>query len=302
MSERNIVTADSGRGGGGGVTAIYKSERGASKVRQRYAELLEAWPIPAERRRVPTREGETFVLVSGPEDAPPLLLLHGSGGNASNWRGDIASWATHFRTYSVDIIGEPGASAPSRPPLDSDRVALWLDDVMEGLGLSDISVVAMSLGGWVALDYAIRRPGRITRLALLCPGGVGAQMMGWLPKALFLRLFGRRGVRRTAAIVTGLDIQLAEEVLDDVVLTFAEFKPRTERLPIFSDDALRGLTMPMLVIVGSRDVMLDSAVTAERVRRCVPHATVHVLPEAGHAILGQTDTVSKFLLEEQPTR
>ncbi|MFB8281482.1 alpha/beta fold hydrolase [Nocardia colli] len=301
MSERNIVTADSERGGGGSLTTIYKSERGARKVQQRYAELLAEWPVPAEHRRVPTREGETFVVVSGPEDAPPLVLLHGSGGNTANWRGDIASWATHFRTYSVDIIGEPGASAPSRPPLDSDRVALWFDDVLEGLGLSDISLAAMSLGGWVALDYAIRRPGRITRLALLCPAGIGAQLMGWLPKALFLRLFGRRGVRRTAAIVTGLDIPLAEEVLDDVVLTFAEFKPRTERLPIFSDDALRALTMPMLVIVGARDVMLDSAVTADRVRRCAPDATVHVLPDVGHAILGQTDTISQFLLEDQPT-
>lgn len=300
MSERNIVTADSERGGGGGVTTIYKSERGARKVRQRYDELLAEWPVPAEHRRVPTREGETFVVVSGPEDAPPLVLLHGSGANTSMWRGDIRSWATHFRTFAVDIIGEPGASAPSRPPLDSDRLALWFDDVLEGLGLEEISIVAASLGGWVALDYAIRRPGRITRLALLCPAGIGAQLMGWLPKALFLRLFGHRGVRRTAAIVTGLDTPLAKEALDDVVLTFTQFKPRTERLPIFPDDALCGLTMPMLVIVGARDVMLDSAVAAERVGRCVPHATVHVLPEVGHAILGQTGTVSKFLLEDQP--
>ncbi|WP_194835342.1 alpha/beta fold hydrolase [Nocardia sp. XZ_19_369] len=283
---------------------IYKSEKGAAQIRQRYAELLQTWPVPAEHLRVPTREGETFVVASGPQDAPPLLILHGSGANATMWRGDIASWATHFRTYAVDIIGEPGGSAPSRPPLDSDRLAQWLDDVLEGLGLSTISVVATSLGGWVALDYAIRRPERIPRLALLCPGGIGAQKMGWLPKALFLSLFGHRGVRRTARTMTGLDVPLTEETLDEIVLTFTQFKPRTERLPIFSDDALRGLTMPMLVLVGDRDVMIDSAATAERVRRCVPNATVRVLPDVGHAILGQTEAVADFLLERrapQPT-
>ncbi|WP_405162445.1 alpha/beta fold hydrolase [Nocardia sp. NBC_01499] len=282
------------------MSTIYKSESGASRVRRRYEELLEIWPVPAEHVRVPTGEGETFVVVSGPQDAPPLVLLHGSGANTTMWRGEITSWATHFRTYAVDIIGEAGASAPSRPPLDSDRLALWLDDVLEGLGLDTISVVAASLGGWVALDYAVRRPGRITRLTLLCPGGIGAQKMGWLPIALFLRFFGRRGVRQTARIATGLDTKLTEQVLDDVVLTFTQYKPRTERLPIFSDDALRHLTMPMLVIVGTRDVMLDSAATAERIHRCVPHATVHVLPEVGHAILGQTTTVSNFLLNESP--
>ncbi|MFI6047255.1 alpha/beta fold hydrolase [Nocardia sp. NPDC051321] len=280
------------------MTTIYKSERGADKVRRRYEELLREWPVPAEHLRVPTREGETFVVVSGPQDAQPLLLLHGSGANTAMWRGEIASWAQHFRTYAIDIIGEAGASAPSRPPLDSDRLALWLDDVLEYLGLETVSVVAASLGGWVALDYAVRRPGRITRLALLCPSGIGAQTMGWLPKALFLRLFGRRGVRQTARIVTGLDTPLTEQVLDDIVLTFTQYKPRTERLPIFSDDALRHLTMPMLVIVGARDVMLDSAATADRVRRHVPDATVHVLPGVGHAILGQSDEVSKFLLAD----
>ncbi|PXX56610.1 pimeloyl-ACP methyl ester carboxylesterase [Nocardia tenerifensis] len=280
------------------MTTIYKSETGATLVRQRYEELLKTWPVPAEHVRVPTREGETFVVVSGPPDAPPLLLLHGSGANSSMWRGDIASWATHFRTYVVDIIGEPGGSAPSRPPLDSDRLALWLDDVLEALGLESISVVATSLGGWVAVDYAIRRPGRITRLALLCPGGIGPQQFGWLPKALLLRLFGSRGVRHTARMVTGLDSPETEGALDDVVLTFNQFKPRTERLPVFPDEALRTLTMPMLLIVGDRDLMFDSAATAERISRCVPTATVRVLPGVGHAILGQTDTIERFLRAE----
>ncbi|MFD6158322.1 alpha/beta fold hydrolase [Nocardia sp. NPDC060256] len=294
MSEPNIATDQ------GGMTKIYKSESGAAKVRERYEELLREWPVPAEHLRVPTREGETFVVVSGPQDAPPLLLLHGSGANTTMWRDEITSWAMHFRTYAVDIIGEAGASAPSRPPLDSDRLALWLDDVLENLGLETFSVVAASLGGWVALDYAVRRPGRITRLALLCPAGIGAQKMGWLPLALFLRFFGRRGVRQTARIATGLDTKLTEQVLDDIVLTFTQYKPRTERLPIFSDEHLHSLTMPMLVIVGARDVMLDSATTAGRVRHSVTNATVHMLPNVGHAILGQAETVLNFLLAERP--
>ncbi|MFG1797179.1 alpha/beta fold hydrolase [Nocardia sp. NPDC049149] len=279
----------------GAMRTLYKSEHGANVVQQHYRKLLDAWPIPAERVRVSTRQGETFVLVSGPQEAPPLVLLHGSGGNAANWRGDIASWAKHFRTYAVDIIGEAGDSAPSRPPLDSDAYALWLDDVLAALGLDDVAIVASSLGGWMALDYATRRPSRVTKLALQCPSGIGKQTMGWLPKALFLRMFGRRGVRHTARMVTGLNTSLTEAALDDIVLTFTTYKPRTERLPIFSDDKLRGLTMPVLVIIGAMDIMLDSAETAERVRRCVPNATVHVLPDVGHAILGQTDTVLAFL-------
>ncbi|NNH75991.1 alpha/beta fold hydrolase [Nocardia uniformis] len=277
------------------MSTIYRSEAGAQVVERRYRELLGTWPVPAEERRVPTREGDTFVLVSGPVDAPPLVLLHGSGANAATWLGDIASWAQHFRTYAVDMVGEPGFSAPSRPDLKSEAVALWLDDVLTGLGLTSTAVVGMSLGGWTALDYAIRRPERITRLALQCPGGIGKQRFGWMFKSIALHLVGRSDQRASTRLVTGLDKPEFEPVLDDVILTFEHFKPRTGRLPMFTDTQLHGLAMPVLVIVGARDVMFDSTETARRVRENVPDATVRVLPDVGHAILGQTDTVLNFL-------
>ncbi|GGQ34566.1 alpha/beta fold hydrolase [Streptosporangium pseudovulgare] len=277
------------------MSAIYRSEAGANEIRRRYRKALDDWPVPAEQVRVPTRHGKTFVVVSGPQDAPPVVLLHGAGANATMWRDDVTTWARRFRTCAVDLIGEPGLSAPSRPPLDSDAHALWLDDVLDGLGVTAASIVGTSLGGWVALDYAVRRPRRVTRLALLCPGGLGRQKTGWMVRALPLRLFGHRGLRRSARIATGLKSPQAGPVLDSLMLTFTEFKPRMERLPVFPDDALRRLTVPVLVTVGGHDVMFDSAETARRVRRCVPHAVVNVLPEVGHAILGQAGSVSAFL-------
>ncbi|MFF8897028.1 alpha/beta fold hydrolase [Streptomyces lydicus] len=277
------------------MSAIYKSEAGARELQRRYREALDAWPVPAEHLRVPTREGETFVVVSGPEDAPPVVLLHGAGANATMWQDDITTWARHFRTYALDLVGEPGLSAPSRPPLASDAPARWLDDVLDALGIARAAFVGTSLGGWLALDYATRRPERVDRLALLCPGGVGRQKLGWLFRALLLRPLGAWGVRRSAGTVAGLDRPEHRAVLDQLVLTFAQFKPRTERLPVFPDDVLRRLTMPVQVTVGGRDALFDSADTARRLARCVPHATVHVLPEAGHALLGQTDAVLTFL-------
>ncbi|OKI01194.1 alpha/beta hydrolase [Streptomyces sp. CB02923] len=276
-------------------STIYKSVAGAEEIRRRYRETLDNWPVPAERIRVPTREGETFVLVSGPQDAPPVVLLHGAGANATTWQADIATWSRHFRTYAVDIIGEPGLSAPSRPPLASDAHALWLDDVLDGLGITTAAVAGASLGGWLALDYLIRRPHRVTRLALLCPGGVGKQRVGLLFKTLFLRAFGRWGVRRSVRSATGLHTLREGPVLDQVVLTFTQFKPRMERLPVFPDDALRGLGVPVLVIAGTADAFFDSEGTARRVRENVPDGTVRLLPGVGHAVLGQAEPMVEFL-------
>ena len=94
--------------------------------------------------------------------------------------------------------------------------------------------------------------------------------------------------------VTGLGKE--SEVLDSVVLTFTHFNPRREKLPVFPDAALRGLGMPVLVIVGGRDAMFDSRQTARRVHECVSQSTVKLLPDVGHAIFGQAGTINEFLL------
>jgi pimeloyl-ACP methyl ester carboxylesterase len=275
------------------MSVIYKSEEGRRELLGHYRRALDAWPVPAEQLKVRTREGETFVLVSGPADAPPLVLLHGSGANAVMWREDVAVWSRRFRTYAVDLVGEPGLSAPSRPALGTDAVALWLDDVLDGLGVADAAVVGASLGGWTALDYAVRRPERVTRLVLICPGGVGRQKIGWVFKTLAARLVGRGGRRQSAMTLTGLRGE--SEVLDGIVLTFTHFNPRREKLPVFPDDALRGLRMPVLVIVGGRDAMFDSRQTARRIQKRVPQSTVKLLPDVGHAIFGQAATIDEFL-------
>src|SRR5262245_4681597 len=109
-------------------SSIYRSAAAERAVRQRYHEILDASPGLAERRVVPTREGDTFVLVCGPQGAPPVVALHGAGANTAMWLGQITALARHLRVYAVDVIGEPGLSAPSRPPLASEAYAAWLDD------------------------------------------------------------------------------------------------------------------------------------------------------------------------------
>jgi pimeloyl-ACP methyl ester carboxylesterase len=107
------------------MTPTYKSDEGARAVRERYLEILKHWPVPNEQLRVPTRHGETFVIACGEKTEPPLLLLHGSAGNSAMWMGDIRASAEHYRVYSIDVFGEAGLSAPTRPPLASEEWRGW---------------------------------------------------------------------------------------------------------------------------------------------------------------------------------
>jgi len=286
------------------MKSIYKTAEGERAVRERYLQFLKYWPVPNRQLRVPTREGETFIVACGDENAPPLLLFHGGMANSAMWMGDVAAWAVHFRVYAVDMIGEAGLSAPSRPPLASEAHALWLDDVMQALSLTRASMVGVSLGGWLALDYATRRPQRVESLTVLCPGGIGRQKIGIALKAILLRMCGAWGVRKTREVILGRVPSNAppaiQKFIGFVSLIHENLRPRMVKMPVFSDAALQRLTMPVMAIVGGRDVLLDSAGTKRRLERNVAHAEIRYLPDAGHLIAKQTAPVLEFLRRAQP--
>ena len=68
-------------------------------------------------------------------------------------------------------------------------------------------------------------------------------------------------------------------------------------IPVFSEQELRRLTMPTLVVVGGRDVVFDTAETLRRVESAVPSARVTMLPHAGHGLVESTKMVSDFLTD-----
>lgn len=282
------------------MKAIYKSSEGERLIRERYQAFLKYWPVPNEQIHVPTRQGSTFVVISGPKDAPPLLLLHGGAANSAMWMGEVAAFARAFRVYCIDMIGEPGLSAPARPSLASDAYAEWLDDVLGHLGIGRASIVGVSLGGWLGLDYAIRRPERVERLAVLCPGGIGRQKVGIVFVTLLSRIFGGWGKRKLMERILGRapvdPTPPVKAFIDFIALIHRHFRTRMVKLPVFSDKALRDLSAPVLAIVGGRDVLLDSTQTKQRLEQHAPGAQVVYLPEAGHLIPGQKERVLEFLL------
>ena len=280
------------------MSAIYRSLEGEQALRAAYAGFRNAWPVPREELRIPTRFGETFVIASGEPAAPPLVLLHGAGSNSFMWMGDVGRWAGRFRVYAVDIPGEPGESAAVRPPRTGETQAEWLDDVLAGLGVARSAFVGNSLGGWHAIDYAVRRPQKVERLVLLAPGGAGRVKLSFLAQSALRGLTGAAGRRRIlASIGGGTTPPVVAKYLE---LIFTHFVPRRDALPRFTDAELASLRMPILVFLGAKDTLLDSAESRLRLARAAPQARIVWLPEAGHFLGGFTDQIEGFLAEPAP--
>ncbi|MEV6446372.1 alpha/beta fold hydrolase [Amycolatopsis sp. NPDC051716] len=279
------------------MTAIYRSAAGAAAVRERYDTLLDRWPVPAGRRTLATRLGDTFALVSGPVDAPPVVALQGSGGTAAHWLPDIATLAGRLRVYAVDAPGEPGRTVEARPPLGSPAYAEWLDDVLDELELPRAAFLGTSLGGWWALDYALRRPERAAALALVNPAGIGRRRTAPLLKFAAYSLLGEWGRRRSLAMVAqGSPADPGRRAVGEFTLaTFEHFKPRLEAIPVFPVERLRVLAMPVQAHFGARDVLLDQRDAAAKLRAALPAADVRLAEDAGHFLPGWAGSAAEFL-------
>lgn len=284
------------------MNAIYKNDVIAKTIISRYRKLLELWPGDNNKLTVSTRKGETFVIACGDRQAPPLILLHGMQANSAIWMQDVAKLARHFRVYAIDILGEPGLSAPISPPFSSDGYEIWLDDVLASLGVEQTAILGVSLGGWIGLNYAIRRPDLVRQLAVVCPAGIGRQK-NFLLRAAPLMLLGPWGIRQMRKLVIGPERKdlppQAQEIVDLMKLIGRHARFRALRPPIFSDSALRSLSMPVLAIVGGQDVLIDSHETKRRLEMLTPRAEVRLLPDALHYIPDQIDEVINFFVAQK---
>src|SRR5688572_20248167 len=105
-----------------------------------YDSLLARWPVPHTTLNVPTRHGRTFVVASGAESAPPLVLLHGAGTNSTMWAADVTDYSYQYRVLAIDLPGEPGKSAPNRPSWEGPAFMEWLEDVLNALELETVTI------------------------------------------------------------------------------------------------------------------------------------------------------------------
>lgn len=274
--------------------SIYKSEKGKAEILDHYDAILKCWPVPFETLSIPTQYGNTFVLSCGDGSKDPVILLHGSSTNSAMWMGDARKLSRNHKVYAIDIIGEPGKSAESRPDMKEKHFAGWMEEILNALGIKKAIIIGNSLGGWIALNFAVARPERVSKLVLLASSGIAPAKLSFLLKALPLMLIGQKGINSLNKLVYG-NYVVPEEAIFFGNLIMKHYKPRTGSLPVYSDDELKRLTMPVLYLGGDMDALLFSEKSASRLTSLLPDVKAVVLKGKAHALIDVTDQVIEYL-------
>lgn len=275
------------------MKSVYRTPEGKIEILCVYEEILKYWPVENEHITVPTSFGDTFVIACGLKNGPPVILLHGSSTNSAMWLGDVATLGETHRVYAVDIIGEPGKSAESRPDSkNGTNYAEWLKELLDGLNIPKAAFVGNSLGGWMAIAFASHFPERVESLVLLASGGISNMRLSFMLKVFIYA--SRKNMDKINKLIYG-HIEMPEEVLSFGRLIAKSYMPRTKGYGGYKNEFLKRLTMPVLFIGGDSDALLPTKKNARRLLRHVPHVQIRILQGCPHALVGFACETAEFI-------
>ena len=266
--------------------SAFKTPEGEARFLAAYDHEMKLWPVPYEQVDVHSRFGTTHVVICGPKTAPPLVLLHGYMATLTMWWPNIAAFSRDYRVYAIDVMGQPSKSRPNEPIGSVADFVSWLSATLDALALDRVFLVGMSFGGWLALNYAVAAPQRVRKLVLLSPGGLLPMVSQFTVRGLIMVWFPTRLTVNSFFRWLGFTDRAYANLLDLVCLGLKHFRMPIDTARVMpavvSDEALRLMRVPTLVLIGDQEVISDPARALERAHQLIPDFEGELVPGCRH--------------------
>jgi 3-oxoadipate enol-lactonase/4-carboxymuconolactone decarboxylase len=246
---------------------------------------------------------EVAYLFDGPPDGPVVLLANSLGTSMAMWEPQVAALSRYFRVLRYDHRGH-GASPSAPGPYSIAALGSDVVELLDRLGIDQVSFVGLSLGGMVGMWLAVEHPSRIDRLVLCCTAPYLGPPQPWQERASSVRaagtsslravLFGRWFTAEFAAqhpeVLERVAVML-EEADDDGYAWCCEVIGAMDQR-----QSMSRIVAPTLVLAGAEDPVAPPATAAE-LCTAIPGASLVVLGHAAHlANLEQAERFNDALL------
>jgi pimeloyl-ACP methyl ester carboxylesterase len=245
-----------------------------------YERVFALWPQPCEEFDVETATATTRVhAYRSHPDGAPVVLLTGAGGNAAFWYPHVAALAEVGPVYGIDMPGDPSPSVPRALMTPPQNCAAWLDELLGKLSDRPAHLVGFSYGGWVAMNQAIRAPGRVASITLLDPAGltpIDRRFYWWLI-ITGLATLTPMPLRRRLARWLDTPGMTQPELMTLMWAGLRGYRTEPKKPSILTDDELRAIAVPVLLVAGARSAMLTPAEASAR-GSLMPRAEVAIVP------------------------
>lgn len=248
---------------------------------------------------------------------PPVVFVHGLGGNWQNWLQNLPHVAQERRVIAMDLPGF-GASEMPREDISISNYGRFLESFCDQLGLGPVVIVGNSMGGFIGAEVAISFPARAERLVLAAAAGISVTNLRRRPTVTAARittvlglgaltakyrrlLVSRPNLRYvTLSSVVRHPTRLAPELLCEVLsgAGAAGYVAALEALMSYDfRDRLPEIGCPTLLVWGGED-MLVPVRDADEFERLIPDARKVIMEDTGHApMLERPTTFNRRLMD-----
>jgi pimeloyl-ACP methyl ester carboxylesterase len=286
----------------------FRSEDAKELYLSHYDKRSEEWPVPSFSRMIETSFGQTFIRISGPDSAPPMVLLPGGGCNSLIWLPIIKPLSDKYRTYAVDNIYDFGRSIYRKSMTRPEDLLIWLDEMFHNLKLeNNINLVGLSYGGWLASQYSLHAPSRLNRVVLLAPAAtifpfstefIKHMVIGIIPHRYFLKR-ATYWALADAVYKDSLSKSFVDNHIEDAYLGLRCFKFKQPPSPtVLSDDEIRCIKVPLLFLVGENEKQYDAKKAVQRINTVAPQIEAEIIIGCGHDLwITRKKIVSEKILE-----
>ena len=217
---------------------------------------------------------------------PPLVLIHGLGGDADDWAFCLEALSASHRVIALDVLG----FGRSDKPAIEYRISVFVDMLerfLAALGIGRAAVLGHSLGGWIAAAFALKSPDAIDNLVLVDSAGVWGDARE-LPvdfrvstrehlREVFDHLFYDKSLATDTLVDLAYALHLERGDGTTIANVLANLRDGREDL----DRALGKLQVPTLVIWGEQDEIIPLA-TGRRMQRLIANSHLAIIPNCGH--------------------
>jgi pimeloyl-ACP methyl ester carboxylesterase len=232
------------------------------------------------------------------------VLLTGAGGNAAAWFPHVAALAEDGPVYGIDMPGDANPSVPRALMTPPENCAAWLDELLGKLSERPAHLVGFSYGGWVACNQALRAPGRVASITLLDPAGLtrpDARFYRWLTIS-GLATLTPMPLRRRLARWLDNPVMLEPELMTLMWAAIRGYRMEPKFPAVLTDDELRAIDVPVLLVTGARSALLTPAQARAR-GSLMLHAEVAVVPgsHGGFNRIGElNERIAAFIKAQAP--
>lgn len=281
---------------------IFKTKSERKEYINSYNAALKLWNIPYQEENIETSYGTAHIIVAGPKDGKDLVLLHGMDASSTMWFPNIKALSKNHRVYAIDFLIEPGKSQAPKKSLTSEEIVIWYNEIFNHYKLKNFDLIGASRGGWIATLLATQKESKIEKLVLISPAQTfkNIDKMRKASSAFFLKIFpNEKKLKKTLETFSYYPEKIDPIYKKQFYLANKYAKSNTSFLQMqpFSDEDLKKITIPVLVLIGDHDV-INSDESVKRAKELLSNSKTETIQNAGHFLsIDQAEKVNKLMID-----